>query len=190
MPPAGWAGRISWQAPDAGCLKTPPIEQLTGIFLARWRHIGMAEDAPGRDGMARQDLATQIGQRCPLRVGKGAIAEFVTGVLQLDPQRATIDIVLSRPVTYPGMPGASGLVHQPVEGAVLVDQIMGADLCHWIAQPGQRFFRGFHTGIMEDEHVGIFTRRPVVEIGRLVIDYLGWGHGNFTGCGSRQFRRL
>src|SRR6202011_4635178 len=50
--------------------------------------------------------------------------------------------------------------------AVLVDEIMGADLGRRIAQPGERRFGALHAGVMQDEEIDAAGRRARPVIGR------------------------
>ena len=88
----------------------------------------MADHVAGRDGMARQHAVADGFQLADLGFGKFVIAEFMARIDQLDPDRARIDVGMAAPMGYPGVPGALPFVHQSVNVAVFVDQVMGRDL--------------------------------------------------------------
>src|SRR4051794_33329118 len=136
-------GEIRPQA-DAGLGEALPGEELAGIGLALGRDIGVAEDALGRDRVAGQDGAAQRLEGGELRLGKRAIAVLVAGIDQLDADRAVIDVAGAGPEAAPGMPGAPRLVDELPDRAVLLDEVMRADLGVGIAQPVERGGGGLH----------------------------------------------
>ena len=74
-----------------------PREQLAGIFLAVRRDIGMADYAAVSNLPARSDLIEQRNQCRDLGVWKGAVAELVPGIDQLNTDGDGIDIALAFP---------------------------------------------------------------------------------------------
>jgi hypothetical protein len=69
-----------------------PREQLARILLARRGDVGMADDIAAADAVALLDVGDQRDQRGDLLVGKRAIAEFVAGIDDLDPDAGRIDV--------------------------------------------------------------------------------------------------
>ena len=84
----------------------------------------MADDPVRRDAPARDDVAAQRLDRLHLRLGEFAVAPFVAGIDDLDPDRDVVQTVLAEPARNPGVKGAAFLGHQPPDRAVLLDEIM------------------------------------------------------------------
>ena len=150
--------------------QVPPGEQRAGVLLAGRRDVGMADHIAGGDGMAGDDAGGQRDQRLDLGGGKGAIAEFIAGIDQFDPDGARIDVGFTTPRRHSRMPGPHRLRHQGEYPAVLLDQVMGADLGRGIAEPrqGRRPIR--HAGVVHHQHVD--DRAPArLEIGRGMGDH-------------------
>src|ERR1044071_3615467 len=121
----------------------------------------MADDAIGRDTPAGDDVAAQPLDRAHLRLREFAIAPFMARIDDLDPYRDVIQIVLAEPARDPGVKRAALLGYQPPDRAVLLDEIMRADLGFRVAQPVERGGGIRHAGIMQYQHVD----RP--HVGRL-----------------------
>src|SRR3546814_12478373 len=67
------------------------------------------------------------------------------------------------------MPGALTFLDQPVDGAVLVEDVMGTDLGNGVAQALQRRGGGRHAGIMQHHHVHGAAAVALIEIGRRTV---------------------
>ena len=77
--------------------KTRPRKELAGIFLAVRGDIGMADNAAISDFPAPSNLIEQRDQGFDLEVRKGAVAELVPGIDQLNADRDRVDIALALP---------------------------------------------------------------------------------------------
>ena len=79
---------------------------------------------------------------------------MITPIVQLDPDRARIDIIAPSPAPCPRMPRARSFIYHLDHFAIARDQIMGRDLRLRIAKPVDRSLRALHRGIVEHHHVG------------------------------------
>ena len=142
--------------------------------MSEWPTIRYERDAPARDDVAAQRL-----DRLHLRLREFAVAPFVAGIDDLDPDRDVVQTVLAEPARNPGMKGAAFLGHQPPDRAVLLDEIMRADLGLRVAQPVERGFGALHAGIMQHQHVDrahIGRLAAAAVIGRCPLAYLDLCH--------------
>src|SRR3546814_9813182 len=80
--------------------------------------------------LPRGDIAEKGQQRIDLYGGEFAIAEFMARIDQLDADRTCVDVADATPVGHAGMPGALAFLDQPVDGAILVEDVMGTALGH------------------------------------------------------------
>ena len=83
-----------------------------GVGLAAGRHVGMGDDAGGRDRPAGEDAVEQALERRHLRLGERREAGERAGVGELDADRARVDVAPARPRAGAGVPGARRLVDQ------------------------------------------------------------------------------
>ena len=159
-----FAGISALDGPEPDSLpgQCGPGKQFAGIVLAHGRDIAMAQHAPGGNGVAGENAACQFDQRRDLRFGKGAIAEFMAGIDQLDADGAGIDVARAGPIGNARMPGAALFRHQRIDRAILVDHVMRRDFGGGIAHPRQRRFAAWHAGVMQHQHVDgrIAPRHP------------------------------
>src|SRR3546814_5236716 len=88
---------------------------------------------------------------------------------QLDADRTCVDVADATPVGHAGMPGALTFLDQPVDGAVLVEDVMGTDLGNGVAQAPQRRGGGRHAGILQHHHVPGAEADALIEIGRRTV---------------------
>src|SRR6185437_7207086 len=107
--------------PDAVFGKRLPRKQLARIFLARGCHIGMADDARGRDGVAGDDLLRDVDEGGDLFVRKRNISEFMARIDEFDADGARIDVARTRPIGNARMPGAPVLRHMAIDAPVAAD---------------------------------------------------------------------
>ena len=133
------AGR-AWKCQPPLCQRVPG-EQLARIFLASRGDVGMADDVAAPYPVPLLDVGDQRDHRRHLLVGEGAVAELVARIDDLDPDAGRIDVGHPAPTGLAGMPGAVRLIHQPVDRAVLVDEIVGGDLRFGRGQPVERGLR-------------------------------------------------
>src|SRR5215467_5601676 len=82
---------------DAGIGQRLPWKFFAGIALARGRDVGMGEHAVGGNPVAGTDAATERRHRRDLPFRKGGIAMVMSGIGDLDADRARIDVALPRP---------------------------------------------------------------------------------------------
>ena len=157
--------------PDAGRGQAQPVfgqplprEQLARIDLARRGDIGMPHHIGARYGVRLHDTRKQRHQRLELRVGKGAIAEFMPRMVELDADAGRIDVADTAPIAEAGMPGAAILGHQSRDLAHGRNQVMRRNLGLGIAQSRQRARGAFHFGIVDHRHGD--RQRALVVIGR------------------------
>ena len=88
--------------------------------------------------MAAQNVAAKRLHRLHLRIGKFEVAELVAGIVDLDADRAGIEVGLAGPQALPGMPGALVLAHHLGDAPLLVDEIVAGDLRLLPRQPVER----------------------------------------------------
>jgi hypothetical protein len=120
----------------------------------------MGEDPVGGDAVPGDDVAGKGLYRRHLSLGEVPVAEIVPGIVDLDADRAGVDVPFSRPDRYPRVPGAPVLLDHRDDMPVRVDEIVAAHLGPGIAQPGNRLLRARHAGIMQDHHGGHGTLAP------------------------------
>ena len=77
--------------------KTRPRKELAGIFLAVRRNIGVTDNAAISYFPAASDLIKQRDQGFDLEVRKGAVAELMPGIDQLNADGDGVDIALALP---------------------------------------------------------------------------------------------
>src|SRR4029079_8601851 len=152
--------------PDAGPRKPLPIELLAGVALSARGNVGVGKHAVWRNGVAAQDVEAKGLDRLHLRSGEIGIVEVVAGIMDLDADRAGIEVGLSRPAALPGMPGALRFCYDLRDPPFLVDQIVRRDLGLLAGQPIERSVGRLHTSVMQDEHVGGAAVGALVAIGR------------------------
>ena len=131
----------------------------------------MREHAVGRDGVPGDDVLRQRDQRRHLRLGEGAVAEFVPGIDQLDADRAAVHIGVAGPVAFARVPGAALFSDVAVDRAVLVDGVMRTDLGLGIAEPLERGFGRLHAGIVQQQDIDRRVCRPGVVVRRRSFDH-------------------
>jgi len=130
-----------------------PIEPLAGVGFARRRNIGMSENTPGGNGIARQNIKAKRLDSAHLDIGIGGASKVVAAIGDLDTDGAAVDIARARPTAGTGMPGTALFAHHTDDGALLIDEIMRRDFRNGIAKPRQRRRRTFHAGIMQQENI-------------------------------------
>ena len=108
-----------------------------------------------------------------LRIAKWVVA----AVVQLDPDRARVDILLTCPFTSPGVPGAPVFGHHLPGRAIAPDQIMGGYFCLWVTQPMQSGFSTGHGRIVQYNQRWFKPVTTWPAIGRAVPD--GRHHPSF-----------
>ena len=139
--------------PDAGSSEPRPIEFLSRIALASRRDIGVGHHPLGPDGVAAQDVEAERLHASHLRLWEIAVAELVAGIMNLDADRAGVEVGFAGPQALPGMPGAFELAHHLGDASILVDKVVAGDLRLFPGQPVERGVRGLHAGVMQHEHV-------------------------------------
>src|SRR6516225_10096723 len=82
---------------DAGSGQRLPGKLFAGIALARRRDVGMGEHAVGGNPVAGENAAAERRHRRNLPFRKGGIAMVMSGIGNLDADRARIDVALPRP---------------------------------------------------------------------------------------------
>ena len=88
--------------------------------------------------MAGLNAAAERGHCRDLALGKVGITVLVTGIGDLDSDRAGIDVGFARPEGSAGMPGATALLNQLDDAAVFEHEVMGRHLAPRRAQEFQR----------------------------------------------------
>ena len=82
---------------DAVAVKERPVELLARIDLAAGGDVRMGEHMGWRNGVAREDVGAEGDDRLHLAVRKGAVAQIVPGILDLDADRARVGVGLALP---------------------------------------------------------------------------------------------
>src|SRR5262249_37391083 len=82
-----------------------------------------------------------------------------------------VDVAFARPIADAGMPSAALFIHQPIDAAILVDQIVAADLGLGIAQPAERGFGIAHAGVVHEQQIDGFASRARGVIGGGIVDH-------------------
>src|SRR5579885_3010072 len=82
---------------DAVLVKLGPGKFLAGVPLARGRNIGMSEHSIGADFAALDDVLAERDYRPDLLLRKIRVAEIVTGISDLDSDRARIYVAPAFP---------------------------------------------------------------------------------------------
>ena len=90
----------------------------------------------------------------------------MAGIVDLDADRAGIEVGLSRPQALAGMPGPLLFGDELGDPSLLVDEVMTRDARLWPRQPIERAFRRLHAGVMQDEHVGLQPVAPRLAVRR------------------------
>src|SRR3954447_20024717 len=132
--------------------KRMPGKQLARILLARRSDVGMADHIAAADPVSLLDVGNERDQRGDLLVGEFTITELMAGIDDLDPDARRVDVRNAAPTRFSRVPGALGLIVQPVNRAVLVDQVMGRDCGLRGSEAIERTGGVRHSGIMEDDH--------------------------------------
>ena len=118
----GRSGRASGSAARAGAWPAPPTgtarpgSSLRAGATSEWPTT-LPRPMPCRSLMS----ATSGISAAICSSGNGAIAEFVAGIDDLDPDARRIDVGDAAPARLAGVPGALGFVDQAIDRAVLVD---------------------------------------------------------------------
>jgi hypothetical protein len=68
------------------------------------------------------------------------------------------------------MPGAAGLVDQPVDGAVLVDAVVRTHPRRGVAQALEGLGGALHARVVQQQNVDRLARGPGVVVGRRALD--------------------
>src|SRR5579871_104523 len=157
--------------PEPGGGQGSPVEQLARVDLAPGCHVGMADDPRAGDRVARHYAAAEFDERRHLRIRKGPVAEVMAGIDELDADGDAVHVALAAPIADARVPGAPALVHQAIDRALLVDQVMAADLRGGVGQAPQSRFRIPHAGVVENDEIGRLASRPRVVIGRGPLDH-------------------
>ncbi len=77
----------------------------------------------------------------------------MAGVNDLDAERCGVDAGALAPSRLTGMPSAPRLGHQAVDGAGLVDEVVGAHPGSRVTESRERGLDAGHTGVVQDQHV-------------------------------------
>ncbi len=127
----------------------------------------MPDDPLRRDRPAAENVGKKPLQRRELRFGERVVAR----VVQLDPDRARVDVRDLAPVPGAGMPGPLRLVDQLVERSVRGDQVVRGDLRLRVAQPVERRRAVAHRREVQHHEVGRGPAAAGAVIGRGVADH-------------------
>ena len=98
--------------------------EIAGVLLARRSDIGMGKNPFRRDCIPGDDIQAQRLDGGHLDVREIGIIEFVAGIVNLDADRAGVDVVVARPVRRTRVPGTLRLAHHLRDAAGLVDEIV------------------------------------------------------------------
>src|SRR5262245_28392566 len=126
----------------------------------------MAEHAFWLNRVTRDDPAREFDHRFDLRAGKRAVAELMTRIDDLDPDRAAVDVARPGPIRHARVPRAAVLGHVLEDRAVLIDRIVRAHARRGIAESRDRARARFHAGVVHDQDVDRRVLWPLVEIRR------------------------
>src|SRR5580658_6335926 len=88
-----------------------------------------------------------------LGFGEWAIAIVMARIDQFDADGAGVNVDGAGPIGDARMPGSSSFWNMGINGAVLVDGIMGRDVGGRIAKPLKGSSAGYHAGVMQYQHV-------------------------------------
>jgi len=77
------------------------------ILLARGCDVGVRDHPVGRNPVTREDAAAERGHCGDLATWKFRVAVVVSGIGDLDADRARVEIGLARPRRFAGVPGAA-----------------------------------------------------------------------------------
>src|SRR6185312_11562477 len=134
--------------PDAVLGQSFPLEQFAGVLLPVGGHVAMSDEIARRNRVPGEDVEAEVAQRGDLEDAEFVVAEFVTGIDQLDSNRAAIQSVPTAPGRDPGVPGALLLRNQPPDAAIFLDDVVRGDWLAgrrgWVAQALDRFLGGPH----------------------------------------------
>jgi uncharacterized protein (DUF2236 family) len=103
----------------------------------------------------------------------------VAGIDDLDADRAVVQILLALPARHPRMEGALLLRNETPDRAVLLDDVVRADLCLGVAQAIDCLSRALHPGVVQNQHVdrADVRRFPAAAmVRRKALAYIGEGH--------------
>jgi hypothetical protein len=133
--------------PDSEALacQPPPVEAGSGVALSLRRHVGMPDDASGRDVPPCKNTPQQLLQRVHQRGGEGRGPVIV----ELDPDGAGIHVTAPAPAAGARMPGAPFLVDKRGHRSVPRNQPVAGHFARRIAE--RAFSRGGigHGGVMQ-----------------------------------------
>ena len=157
--------------PEAGAgLRQPrPVELLAGIDLAERGDVGMREHVLGGDAMPSHDVGCERDHRPHLRLGEIRIAARWPDILDLDADRAIVDVALAPPIGDAGVPGAHLFRHHAGDRAVVVDDVVAGDFRHRIGEPANGDVGQLGRRVVKDQHVGHATLGPRLAIGRGMV---------------------
>src|SRR5215469_15391046 len=84
--------------------KPLPVELLARVALPARCNIGMGKHTVWRDGMTRQNVEAESLDCLHLGSGEIGIVEVMAGIMDLDADRAGIEVCLPRPAALAGVP--------------------------------------------------------------------------------------
>ncbi len=143
-----------------------PVEFLARIDLAPRRHVGVGEHTLGRDGVPPRDVTGERRHRPHLGAGKVGIAEHVSRVLDLDPDRCRVDVGLPCPVGNARMPGTHVLGHHLRDATAVVDHVVARDLARRPRQDLDRTRDGGQSRVVQDQDRGRVAGLARLDVGR------------------------
>ena len=120
-------GEGSTHRPTPAAARRPQGNFSPGSCL---RSGAMSECASTRSNAnvaARHDVAAERDDGVDLRIGKIAVAEFMSRIDDLDADRARVDIGDAFPRRSAAVPGAPRFRHELIDAAVFVDEIVRGD---------------------------------------------------------------
>ncbi len=130
----------------------------------------MGNDIAGRNPVPRKNAVTEFDHGGDLRIRKGAIAELVPGIDDLDPDRARVDVRLAAPVRNTRMPGAFVLFDMREDGSVLVHRVVRTHARGRIGKALHGSLAALHACIVHQQDVGHALANAVIEVGRRPLD--------------------
>lgn len=129
----------------------------TGIHLAAGRYVFMADEIGGRYAVGLFQRSQQGQEAAYLLVGEGLKAIIV----DLNTYGRRVDVRVVAPFGHSTMPGAQVVIEHMMNGAVLADHIMGADLAFHRREGAEGLFAAVLRRMMDDHKIGLAQ----VEIG-------------------------
>jgi hypothetical protein len=150
--------------PNTRASQPRPIELLSRVDLAARSDIGMRKNAMRRNPAAAHNIEAKSFNGRHLSFGKIRVTAIAPRIMNLDPDRTRIDVVLALPMGHARVPGAKDFRHHLRYNAGIIDHIVTGPARFGRRQPLDRGPGRRHASVVQEKDVRPKSVSPCLEI--------------------------